>query len=122
MLPDHAQTSVALAYASGIVVTYVPWQYGKDAPTFSQTQSATHYEQMVDQTPSGAMTFQRIGGIPSLAIEQNFGGQENPGSIDFQLGTENSNAVTLTVFGRRSATDLETVAASIASQWEQANS
>lgn len=132
MLPETPPTTVAASYSSGVVVSFVPWVYGVDAPPFSEQQVLSHYQQMVSQDASDpsssiGMSTDIISGVPVLVIPQdiensaNPTGEHNPGSIEFQLGTANSNAITVRVQSRLSTSDLESVASSIISQWEQAN-
>src|SRR5205085_375806 len=51
MLPKGDQTSVGLSYRSGIVVRYVPWQHGTDAPPFSESQAEAHFKSAESDAP-----------------------------------------------------------------------
>jgi hypothetical protein len=121
LLPNRELTTIALSYSSGLLVTYIPWQYGPAAPPFSQAQNAAYYEATTSQTPSGMMQTDLIEGIPVRVIFRNFRGQDNPGSVKFELGTSNEDAITVTVQGRHSTSDLESVASSIIAQWQEAS-
>ncbi len=102
MIPRHV-TKVALAYSSGIQVTIVPWQYGRKAPPFSQAQVASHYKAIADESLAGAFTISTIEGIPVLVNRENVQSEDNPGVLEFQLGTANANAVTVQLVGPVSA-------------------
>ena len=122
MLPRHDLTEVALSYASGIQITYVPWQYGPKAPPFSEEQAAAHYRQVASEGPAGTFTVVTIDGIPALVAQENLEATDNPWGIDLQLGSANDNAVTVHIRGRHDPAELEVVAGSIISQWKAAGS
>ncbi len=112
MLPNYPQTKVALAYSSGIQVTVVPWVYGVNVPPFSQKSNAESYEIAASQ--HGYYSTLTIEGIPVLTEAA---GDTGSGWIEFNLGTENADALTIAVIGNRDASDLESVAESIIKQW-----
>jgi len=122
MLPHHDVTKVALSYESGIQITFVPWQYGPNAPPFSEEQVAEHYRQVAGEAPAGVFTATTIDGIPALEGRENVEATNNPWWVELQLGSTNANAVTVRIVGRRSVADLATVAESIISQWKSAGS
>jgi hypothetical protein len=121
MLPKQDQREVAISYSSGVVVSYIPWQYGPSAPPFSEGQVARHDKAAEAHSPRGLMTASSIRGVPALILATNFEGQDNPGSIELHLGTSNEDAVEVVVYGRYPSVDLMNVAASIVEQWEHAN-
>jgi hypothetical protein len=112
MLPDHAQATVALAYGSGVQVTFVPWVYGIDVPPFSQRANAQSYEIAASQDPS--LSVVTVAGVPARILPTS--GDGGPGSIEFNLGTSNEDALTIVVMGRLDTPSLQDVAASIISQ------
>lgn len=112
MLPTTPQATVALAYSAGLQVTVVPWVYGVKAPPISQEDAAKSYEIAVSQD-EGYSTG-TIDGIPVLVYPHDKSG---PGSVEFNLGTANSDALTIAVIGNMDTADLETVAESIIAQW-----
>ena len=120
MLPTRSQSTVGLSYTSGIVVTYVPWVYGPNAPVFSYIQQAASYRQ-ASASSDPSISEATLLGVPVETTTQDYLGQGNPGSVEFQLGSSNSTAVTVVVYGRYDLTSLETVSSSIISQWQNAN-
>ncbi len=119
LLPTVPRTSVAFAYQSGVQIIYDPWQYGATA-TFSQTQNRAYFQVQSSQLP-GIISVDTVAGIPVGVIPSNAGGAGGPGSIEFELGTQPSDAVQITVLGRLSTAELEAVAASIIGTWEAAH-
>ena len=113
MLPKVQQTMLAFAYESGVQVRIVPWVYGVDAPPFSQQLNARSYEIAASQHEY--LSASAIEGLPVL-IESD-GKRAGPSSIEFNLGTENADALTIAVIGNYESTELLPVAASIISQW-----
>lgn len=109
-LPTVDQTEVAASYSSGILVTIVPWVYGKDAPPFSRDRNAKDYQ-------IGGFTVVYIGGIPTRHEDAADGAN---GYVNFALGTTNGDALEIDVMGRVPTANLEDVAASIIKQWEAA--
>ncbi len=112
-------TTAALAYTSGIEVTFTSHPYhGPDAPPFSQASAAANYRRLAAQAGDG-MFVDSILGIPVRVIAQNIRG--GPGSVYFALGTTDENVVLVSVIGWYSTAELEGVAASIIVQWKQAH-
>jgi hypothetical protein len=109
MPPTTDQATVALAYESGIQVTFVPWVYGVSVQPFSQEANAKSYEIAASQDEG--YTTGTIAGIPVrvTAYSEDLG----PGSVEFNLGTSNADAQTIAVIGNSGQADLESVAASI---------
>lgn len=113
MLPKDPQAMVALAYSSGIQVTYVPWVYGVDVPDFSQDANAESYKIVASQDDSYSTG--TVAGIPVRITA--YDKQLGPGSVEFNLGTSNADAQTIAVIGNVSEQELEDVAASIIQKW-----
>jgi hypothetical protein len=113
MLPTADQATVALAYDSGIQVTYVPWVYGVNVPAFSQESNEKSYEVAASQDDSYSTG--AVGGIPVriTAYDKDLG----PGSVEFNIGTSNADAQTIAVIGNVSVPELESVALSIIKLW-----
>jgi len=118
MLPTYAQTTVALSYSSGVQVTFIPWVYGVDAPTFSQTSNEQAYKLAASQLST--ISVDSLDGTPvrMMAYES---GAESPGWVEFNLGTSNADALDITVLGKLNSSDLESVSRSIIDQWLAAN-
>jgi hypothetical protein len=117
-----ARTTAALAYSSGIEVTFTSYDYSPpDAPSFSQGELARAYRQLAAEA-GGGMFQDSVLGIPVRVILTNIDGERNPGSVSFALGTTNDKVEmveVIWVIGRYSTADLESVASSIIAQWEQ---
>jgi len=113
MLPTEPQATVALAYSSGIQVTYVPWVYGVKVPAFSQGSAAESYKIAASQDDSYSTA--TVAGVPVLLTA--YDKQAGPGSVAFNLGSSNEDAQTIAVIGKLSAPELEDVARSIIQQW-----
>lgn len=113
MLPTTPQATVALAYSSGIQVTYVPWVYGVKAPAFSQDFNAKSYEVAASQHKTYSTA--TVAGVPVLLTA--YDEQAVPGSVEFNLGSSNADAQTIAVIGNLSVPELEDVARSIIQQW-----
>lgn len=113
MLPTTDQATVALAYSSGVQVTYVPWVYGVNVPPFSQESNAESYKIAASQDDSYSTG--TIDGVPVRITA--FDKLAGPGSIEFNLGTSNADAQTIAVIGNLSKRELEEVASSIIEQW-----
>lgn len=120
--PPYHLTEVALSYGSGIQITFQPWQYGPKAAPFSEEQVAEAFRQMANEMPAGTATVATIDGIPALEVHGNLEVTDNPWSLEMHLGSKNANAVEMTIRGRRSPAELETVAESIVAQWKAAGS
>ena len=123
LLPASPRPAVAVGYASGVLVTIVPWQYGPNAPAFSQVQALASY-QLAAKDPGSSqiqMTVGSVSGIPVREIPTNVGGQGNPASVEFQLGNSSADAMTVTVLGRQPLSSLEGVASSIIGSWQASN-
>ncbi|HTG46388.1 MAG TPA: hypothetical protein VK646_01875 [Actinomycetota bacterium] len=112
MLPAQSQTTVALAYASGIQVNVVPWVYGRDAPGFSQERNAAAYEKAASQ--GIGIDVAQIDAIP---VRSEKGNGSSPGWVEVNLGTTNADALDISVIGTVPLSDLYDVAGSIIEQW-----
>jgi hypothetical protein len=114
MLPATAQTTVALSYSTGVQVTIVPWVYGVDAPAFSQTSNEQAYKLAASQLPTLSVDY--LDGVPVRLMSYE-SGADSPGWVEFNIGTSNADALDITVLGKLSSTDLESVSRSIIDQW-----
>lgn len=120
LLPTTPRAVIAVAYSSGVQVTILPNQYTPDSDPFSQTTAAAS-DRKLSAELNGLVSFDSVSGVPVRVIPANQVGQGNPGFIQFSLGTTNADAFIVDVYGRYPITSLETVAASIISQWQAAH-